>query len=1020
MAGIPIIQQSFNGGHMAATMAGRDDLAKQHIAVSKISNMIPTVIGSAKNRGGLRYTDKANSADYRHRLIPFTFGDDDNYLLEFGQYTMRILQDDALLLKDIVDAAYRWTLSADGTGNYYLELAAGGDPSITAPSHVLQNSVEMTEGTLGALLINETAYGDSAGDALGFNTIYARIFDSTDPDLQAAGYLQIPLSIVTPYTAAQVQDLDYSQSADVMDLTHGSVHPYQVIRSGALSWEVTITPFIDGPYVARKKGDDEITVTPSAKTGNGVTCEWSSNITWPSVGLPVRFGHENPLDPSILSWGWAKVASIVDADTITVDIQEDLGFEYLLNPKFNNALTFWEDRSTGVSSTSYSATSNVAQLNQGASGNAFLSQEISVNPRELLTVEVVVDTIGGGGTLRIFIGNTALASDVLPTQSIVAPGTYTYNTIINQPTGSSVHVTMQTFAGTPDYTHEVSRVSAMRKDLSTTNWRRGAIDADKGFPKHVTRHEQRVVYGNLPIDGPDTIYETKIGEHLDFGFNTPPQDDDAISYTLASDKVNSIQFLTNFTDLIAGTTGAEFKINSGNNVDAMAPGAIVAKPKGYAGNAPIKPIVTNSSLLVVQKNKKVVYDLRDSLEADRYEPKDLTTLAPDLFENRTIDEWARQESPDSTIWCVMSDGALLGFTYNAQEDVWAWSEHYTEGKFESVGVISENNEDVVYVMVKRMLIESGVRVAKRYIERLMPQISNEAIYDWFTVDSGATLDIENDIPKFVDITGVVMVEWNDIVKGKSVKKWKVWVTYTDAATWDPNGNDYIYISNVVGTTEVNNLTFRAVEHQNNPFGAGKAFILKDKEGIDYIDGNQYSQYVSGGQVRKGVKEITGLRHLLGKTVSVIADGSVVENKAVVPLDDPATKWGFDLDQAAIVVHAGLPFTTDLRTLPLDVTGGESQTTQALLKSLVETNIHFNKTKNAWVGVDEDSLEQIMFTDISSENNPSTLFTGIKTEKPESGKTELLELIIQNSDPVPIEIVGLINYVLFESRQNNGS
>ncbi len=77
------------------------------------------------------------------------------------------------------NATYRWILSSGGTTEYYLELAAGGDPGIDDPTKFYRTDLERTRGTVGSLADLEWDYGDN--DTLGFSTIYYR--DSgADPD----------------------------------------------------------------------------------------------------------------------------------------------------------------------------------------------------------------------------------------------------------------------------------------------------------------------------------------------------------------------------------------------------------------------------------------------------------------------------------------------------------------------------------------------------------------------------------------------------------------------------------------------------------------------------------------------------------------------------------------------------------------------------------------------------------------------------------------------------------------------
>jgi hypothetical protein len=88
----------------------------------------------------------------------------------------------------IRDANYKWTLSGSGTSEYYLEAAAGGNPNINESDDVAENDSLMTEATVGSLSAGQWDWGNN--DTLGFNTIYVRLSDSSDPDGKAADYVE--------------------------------------------------------------------------------------------------------------------------------------------------------------------------------------------------------------------------------------------------------------------------------------------------------------------------------------------------------------------------------------------------------------------------------------------------------------------------------------------------------------------------------------------------------------------------------------------------------------------------------------------------------------------------------------------------------------------------------------------------------------------------------------------------------------------------------------------------------------
>ncbi len=89
--------------------------------------------------------------------------------------------------EDLRSADWRWILSASGTAEYYLDKPDGGNPYIDDPKKILLNDTEVDEGTLGALAAGEWGYGDN--DTLGYNTIYVRLSDDTDPDTKTGDWV---------------------------------------------------------------------------------------------------------------------------------------------------------------------------------------------------------------------------------------------------------------------------------------------------------------------------------------------------------------------------------------------------------------------------------------------------------------------------------------------------------------------------------------------------------------------------------------------------------------------------------------------------------------------------------------------------------------------------------------------------------------------------------------------------------------------------------------------------------------
>jgi len=95
--------------------------------------------------------------------------------------------------KDLTDGVtYTWTHDAAGgagTDTYYCKLAAtGGDPSLANPDELRLVGVAKVKKAITALTVGTWGYGDH--NTLGYNTIYVRLSDGTNPDTKNADYVQ--------------------------------------------------------------------------------------------------------------------------------------------------------------------------------------------------------------------------------------------------------------------------------------------------------------------------------------------------------------------------------------------------------------------------------------------------------------------------------------------------------------------------------------------------------------------------------------------------------------------------------------------------------------------------------------------------------------------------------------------------------------------------------------------------------------------------------------------------------------
>lgn len=263
--------------------------------------------------------------------------------------------------------------------------------------------------------------------------------------------------------------------------------------------------------------------------------------------------------------------------------------------------------------------------------------------------------------------------------------------------------------------------------------------ADNNNPGVVAFHQQRMVLAATP-GTPQAFYMSRTGDFESFRKSRPLQDDDPVEYLIASGSIDSVTWVASFGDLLVGTSGSEYKASGGDG-SAITPQKVSITAQSYWGSAGLAPIIIGNSVLHVQRHGSRVRDLFYSLEKDGYSGNDLSILAPHLFEGHTIKQWAYQQTPGSTIWCVRDDGLLLAFTYMKEHDIWGWSRHVTDGEVISAATVADQGGDALALVVRRTIAGR----TRYFLERLAPLWSDsQPIAEAYFVDCG--LGIRTDTP----------------------------------------------------------------------------------------------------------------------------------------------------------------------------------------------------------------------------------------------------------------------------------
>lgn len=257
------------------------------------------------------------------------------------------------------------------------------------------------------------------------------------------------------------------------------------------------------------------------------------------------------------------------------------------------------------------------------------------------------------------------------------------------------------------------------------------FQAPGDYPAATSYYEQRRVFGGSN-NAPQKIWMTRSGTESDMTFALPIRDDDRIAFRIAALQANTIRHVIPLSDLLVLTSSAEFRITS-VNTDALTPSSISVKPQAYVGASNAQPVIINSNLIYAAARGGHVREMSYSRDANGYASGDLSLRAVHLFDDYELVDMAYAKAPLPIVWAVSTSGKLLGVTYVPEQQVGAWHQHDTDGVFESCTVVSEGNEDILYVVVRRTIVGQS----RRYVERLHTR-RVVTLADAFFVDCGAT------------------------------------------------------------------------------------------------------------------------------------------------------------------------------------------------------------------------------------------------------------------------------------------
>ena len=224
-----------------------------------------------------------------------------------------------------------------------------------------------------------------------------------------------------------------------------------------------------------------------------------------------------------------------------------------------------------------------------------------------------------------------------------------------------------------------------------TDWREAAFGIRRGWPRSITFHQDRLVFGGSR-DWPAGIWLSQVGRHTNFNTGTG-LDDEAIFISLLSQQRQQICTVVSSDNLQILTNVGEWAISS----KPLTPSVVDIKQHTSVGSYTARylpPQKIEGATVFVSGNGCDIRELTLDALGENYNANDLCTFAKHLM-GTPYD--IAYNAFQRRLYIVRADGNMAVLNQNAALGISAWGLYKTQGKFISVAVC----DDITYVAVIR-------------------------------------------------------------------------------------------------------------------------------------------------------------------------------------------------------------------------------------------------------------------------------------------------------------------------------
>lgn len=390
------------------------------------------------------------------------------------------------------------------------------------------------------------------------------------------------------------------------------------------------------------------------------------------------------------------------------------------------------------------------------------------------------------------------------------------------------------------------------------------------FPSCSTVLQQRRLFAG-PTASPLTIFGSKIGAEQNFDYSNVPNAADAFVFPVDTASASPITHMEEIqgTLLIFHTNGVEaLRASEGAGISAV---NFAFRNQTNQGASAVTPAQIGNDIIYASAHGTQIIALGYTYYTNSFQEQDVSVLAPHLFGGclapvRMV--WQRE--PDKLLWVLRKDGTCAVLTYMKDQEIYAWAQRTTDGIIHDLCLLRTPDYDYVYWLVERT---NGF-----FIEEVQQRVADPADEYW-GVDCGVRYEGDR-----FEHSLQIYPSGEDILASCSTAVF----AGTVGKLLRAGGGLYEILSIVTGTS---NQVARVSEHRAaTRKGDGKTIC-------------------GSWTISTPIDTVTGLEHLEGQTVAILADGDALPEMVV-----DTGELTFEQSYSQILV--GLPITCEASTLPL--------------------------------------------------------------------------------------------------------